>query len=147
MDEDIDRIALLPEEFDELRSTDVDEGLASPVQAVENVYLLYYEQSDDFNFAVAMYVVDDVEETIELEDEDAVSVMAGERGFSCVNCCKICKSKAGLTKRMRLNFANIPTQQSKVVKCPSENYATCTIQLTLLELNRYGTTTKLAKQA
>ena len=45
MDEDIDRIALLPEEFDEeIGSTDVDEGLASPDQAVENAYLLYYEQ-------------------------------------------------------------------------------------------------------
>ena len=48
----------------------------------------------------AMFVVEEDEETIELEFEDAVSVMAGKKAFPCVNCDKICKSKAGLTRHV-----------------------------------------------
>ena len=47
-----------------------------------------------------MFVVEEDEEAIELEFEDAVSVMASEKAFPCINCDKICKSKAGLTRHV-----------------------------------------------
>ena len=54
MDEDLDMLVLLAEEFDQkIGSADVNEGLASPDE--EDVY---YEQSDDFNFAAAIFVVE-----------------------------------------------------------------------------------------
>ena len=99
MDEDLDTIVSLPEELDEeIGSKDVDEELASLEQEVKDD--VYYEHFDEFHFAVAMFVVEEDEETIELEFEDAVSVMAGEKAFPCVNCDKICKSKAGLTRHV-----------------------------------------------
>ena len=97
MDEDLDTIVSLPED-EEIGSKDVDEELASLEQEVKDD--VYYEHFDEFHFAVAMFVVEEGEETIELEFEDAVSVMAGEKAFPCVNCDKICKSKAGLTRHV-----------------------------------------------
>ena len=99
MDEDLDAIVSLPEElYEEIGSIDVDEELASPEQEVEED--VFYEHYDEFHFDVAMFVVDEDEEAIELEFEVAVSVMAGEKTFPCVNCDKICKSKAGLTRHV-----------------------------------------------
>ena len=76
MDEDLDAIVSLSEELDEeIGSTDVDEVLASPEPEVEED--VYYEHHDEFHFAVAMFVVEEDEEAIELEFQDAASVMAG----------------------------------------------------------------------
>ena len=47
-----------------------------------------------------MFVVEEDEKAVELEFENAASVMAGEKEFPCVNCDKICKSKAGLTRHV-----------------------------------------------
>ena len=76
----------------------IDEELASPEQEVEED--ICYEHFDEFHFAVAMFVVEEDEKAVELEFENAVSVMAGEKEFPCVNCDKICKSKAGLTRHV-----------------------------------------------
>ena len=71
----------------------VNEELASPEQEIEED--ICYEHFDEFHFAVAMY-----DKAVELELENAASVMAGEKEFPCVNCDKICKSKAGLTRHV-----------------------------------------------
>ena len=97
MDEDLDAIVPLPEELsEEMGSMDVGNESASIEQEVEED--VYYKNYDEFHFDVAMFVVEEDEEAIELEFEDAVSVMAGEKAFPCINCDKICKSKAGLTR-------------------------------------------------
>ena len=81
MDEDLDAIVPLPEELsEEMGSMDVGNESASIEQEVEED--VYYENYDEFHFDVAMFVVEEDEEAIELEFEDAVSVMAGEKG-SC----------------------------------------------------------------
>ena len=59
-----------------------------------------YEHFDEFHFAEAMFAIEEDEKAVELEFENAVSVMAGEKEFPCVNCDKICKSKAGLTRHV-----------------------------------------------
>ena len=99
MDEDLDGIVPLPEELsEEMGSMDVGNESASIEQEVEED--VYYENYDEFHFDVAMFVVEEDEEAIELEFEDAVSVMAGEKAFPCINYEKICKSKAGLTRHV-----------------------------------------------
>ena len=93
MDDDLDTIVSLPDELHkDTGSIYVDEELASPEQEIEED--ICYEHFDEFHFAVAMFVV----EAVELEFENFASVMAGEKKFPCVNCDKICKSKAGLTR-------------------------------------------------
>ena len=62
---------------------------AAKRRAESLIYESHYEHFDEFHFAVAMFVVEEDEETIELEFEDAVSVMAGEKAFPCVNSDKI----------------------------------------------------------
>ena len=99
MDEDLDEIVPLTEELsEEIGSIGVGEKSASVEQEIEED--IYYENFDEFRFDVAMFVVEEDEEAIELEFEDAVSVMAGEKAFPCINCDKICKSKAGLTRHV-----------------------------------------------
>ena len=96
MDEDLDEIVPLREELsEEIGSIDVGEKSVSLEREVEED--IHYENFDEFHFVVAMFVVEEDEEAIELESEDAVSVMTGEKAFPCINCDKICKSKAGLT--------------------------------------------------
>ena len=98
MDEDLVEIVPLTEELsEEIGSIDDGEKLASLEQEVEED--IHHENLDEFHFDVAIFVVED-EEAIELEFEDAVSVMAGEKAFPCINCDKICKSKAGLTRHV-----------------------------------------------
>lgn len=110
MDDDLDTIVSLPEELDEeIGSTDVDEELASPEQGVEED--VYYKHYDDFNFGAAMFVLD--EDAIELEFEDAVSVMAVEKAFPCLNCNKICKSKAGLTRHVNAKHGEKASPKGK----------------------------------
>ena len=99
MDENLDAIVPLPEELsEEMGTMDVGNESASIEQEVEED--VYYEHHDEFHFDVAMFVVEEDEEAIELEFEDAVSVMAGEKAFPCINCDKICKSKAGMTRQV-----------------------------------------------
>ena len=100
MDEDLDEIVPLTEELsEEIGSIDVGEKSASLEQEVEED--IHYENFDEFHFDVAVFVVEEDEEAIELEFEDSVSVMAGEKAFPCINCDKICKSKAGLTRQVQ----------------------------------------------
>ena len=86
---------------------DVGNESASIEQEVEED--VYYENYDEFHFDVAMFVVEEDEEAIELEFEDAVSVMAGEKTFPCINCDKICKSKAGLTRHVNAKHGDKAT--------------------------------------
>ena len=67
-------------------------------QVAEEV--VFYEYCNEFNFEVARFVVEEAEEAIEPEFEDAVTVSAGEKAFPCINCEKICKPKAVLTRHV-----------------------------------------------
>ena len=85
MDDDSDAILSLPEELSvEIGSMDVGKELASREQEVEED--VYYKNYDEFHFDIAMFIVEEDKESIELEFEDAVSVMAGEKAFPCINC-------------------------------------------------------------
>ena len=118
MDEDLDAIVSLSEELDEeIGSTDVDEVLASPEPEVEED--VYYEHHDEFHFAVAVFVVEEDEEAIELEFEDAASVMAGEKAFPCINCDKVCRSKAGLTRHVNAKHGDKASAKVKEALSPS----------------------------
>ena len=99
MDDDLHRIVSLPDELHkDTGSIYVDGELASPEKEVEED--ICYEHFDEFHFAVAMFVIEEDEKAVELEFENGVSVMAGEKEFPCINSDKICKSKAGLTRHV-----------------------------------------------
>ena len=92
MDKDLDAIVPLPEELsEEMGSMDVGNESASIEQEVEED--VYYENYHESHFDVAMFVVEEDEEAIELEFEDAVSVMVGEKAFPCINLQQISKFK------------------------------------------------------
>ena len=112
MDQNLDAIVPLPEELEaEIRLIDADEELASPEQDVEENVI--FEHHDEFNFDVAMFVVEENGEAVEQELEDAASVMAGEKAFPCMNCEKICKSKAGLTRHTNAKHGDKASVEGK----------------------------------
>lgn len=108
MDDDLEAIISIPEET---------EGECSPSVVDEEWELAEGQETDEhtvpFNFDVALFVVEESQDTMEQEIDDAISEISGEKAFPCASCEKICKSKGGLTRHINSKHKNKTAHENK----------------------------------
>ena len=93
MDDDLEAIVSIPEEI---------EGECTSSLVHEECGFAEGQDILPFNFDIALSVVEGNEDPMEEEIDDAISEISGEKAFPCNSCEKICKSKGGLTRHIKL---------------------------------------------